>query len=62
MKLFLLAVLIYLIPLMTIIDYFSFKNRFDGPTKWYYYLIPCALEILMFICGIYIGGITNGFN
>ena len=62
MKISLLIILICLIPTMALIDYISFRKRFDKPIKWYFYLVPCALEIGIFIAGIYIGGITNGFN
>jgi hypothetical protein len=59
MNLSLVGLLIILIPATAIIDYFAFRGQFKKelgePMKWNYFVVPCALEIGMFILGYIMG-------
>lgn len=50
-------VLLLLIPITALIDYFAFRKQFKTiygeEMKWYYFITPCFLEITMFILGYY---------
>lgn len=48
------VLLIVLIPVVAVLDYYAFRKRFkrEGiPITWHYFVLPCALETGMFICG-----------
>jgi hypothetical protein len=52
------AVLIVLIPIVALVDYFAFRKRFQRegiPITWHYFVLPCTLEVMMFCAG-YVAG------
>ena len=59
MSLTFVGLLILMIPVTALIDYFAFRNRFKElgmePMKWHYFVMPCALELGFFTLGYIMG-------
>jgi hypothetical protein len=51
-------VLLLIVP-VALIDYFAFRERFKKeygePMRWYYFVVPCALELGCFAAGYIMG-------
>lgn len=60
MMISLIILILIMIPITALMDYFAFRKRFavemGEPMKWHYFIVPCALELGMFIAGFILGG------
>ena len=53
------VIMVLLIPVVALVDYFAFRERFKKemgePMRWHYFVVPCALELGCFAAGYIMG-------